>query len=344
MGTRLQQRPSKAVGPVRTRSVEPQDEELSGGSMFPPVPQIEGRIPYEVSYEMITPEKADDLIRRADADPDFHQRPCALRDVDRWRVLMATSRFVNYLPNGPVCFDDKGMLLNGKTRLTGLAGQNKPHGFVIFRKVPRWMFPYFDTGRTRSVNDVFVIAGKAPKSQTGSTTRLAMRYREFLQGDRSPLGWQNWAVQVRDEHIDVTSFLDTYPNLMDWYSAADQIYRATKINISALMVWRWSQTMAWTGREAERQMASYWEGLLTGAMLPKHSPALELRQWAMQTFQERERIRGKRELHLLLLNRMFGQFVKGESIQRISWAHGLPMNAPFHPSGAATAIKNVLKH
>lgn len=303
-----------------------------------PVQQIDGKVPYKVSYEMVTPEQANDWIRHADSDPDFKQRPCTVRDVQRWKIMIETDRFVHYLPNGVVCFDDKGMLLNGKHRLTGLAGQSKPAGFVVFRNVPRWMFAYFDTGRSRSLNDVFKIAGRMSKSQTGSTARCALRYEEMLNGVRGPLGWQDWG-SVRDEHADVNTFLDDRGQLQDLYLAADKTYRSTRLVISALMVFRYYQFLAWP--EGEPKLLEFWDGLQTGAMLATGSPALELREWSKDQFESRERVRAKREQHLLLLYRFFAHHVNSSRLERVTWAYGMPMPAPYHPEGAEVAIKNI---
>src|SRR5947207_8311126 len=122
------------------------------------------------------------------------------RDVRRWALLMETDRFVHYLPNGPLCFDDEGILLNGKSRLSGVTRQPKAIGFMVVNHVPRWMFTFFDQMRVRSLNDTFIMAGRMTHAQTGSTMRLAMRYEEFLHGLRSPLGWRSWAGERGDEH------------------------------------------------------------------------------------------------------------------------------------------------
>jgi hypothetical protein len=342
MAARLANKPTKAVtGAVRTRYVNENVPEVHQ-PYYPPAPQLDGKPKWKISYPMYTPEQCDDEVRRADSDPDFHQRKCATRDVTRWKVLMATDRFVHFLPNGPVCYDEEGLLLNGKTRFTGAAGQNKPVGFMVIRGVPRWMFRYFDTGKMRTVNDVFHIAGRSPKGQTGATVRLAMRYAETIRGTRELIGWQNWA-SIGDEHADVDDFLAHHGELIDWYGAADQIYRKTKLNIGALQVWRYFQEMAWRGREADQKISEFWEGLQTGAMLPLQSPALVLRDWALSTFQSKEHIRGKRELHLLLLNSMFEMFVAGDTLKKVTWAHGFNMTFPYHPNGEEVAVKNVLR-
>ncbi len=346
MATRLaQKRIRPAASEVTTRKILTEAEIAEKPApLMPPLQQIEGKPPFKISYPMITPEQARKMILDADSDPEFHQRPIAERDVKRWQILMEAGRFAWFLPNGPLCFDPDGMLLNGKSRLTGLTRQYNPQGFMVIKEVPRWMFPFFDTMRARTINDVFRIAGKMPKSQTGATVRLAMRYTELLRGFRSPVGWQNWASE-RDEHIDVNTFLDLNPDLADLYATADTIYKATRINIGALMVWRYMQTLAWPGEDGAQKISDFWQALhknsINGKTLRDTNPASAFREWSRESFYNKERIRGKRELHLLLLNRMFQLFAQGDDLPKITWAHGWHMNTPYNPAGPDIAVKNI---
>ncbi len=346
MAARLAQKRTKpAASEVRTRTVLTQLEEAEQEKpFFAPFEQIQGKPPFKVSYPMITPEQARKIIVEADSDPEFHQRPVAERDANRWRNLMEAERFVWWLPNGPLCYDPDGMLLNGKSRMTGLTRQYNPQGFMVVSNVPRRFFPFFDTMRARTINDVFRISGKMPKSQTGSTVRLAMRYAEVVRGFRSPVGWQNWGMGLTDEHVDVNAFLDVHADLADMYLTADAIYKATKINISALMVWRYFQGLAWPGKECQEHITAFWQALhkgsIEGKILRDDNPAAAFREWSRESFYNRDKIRGKRELHLLLLNRYFQLFVQGDKLPKINWAHGWHMNAPYNPGGAEVALKN----
>ncbi len=310
-----------------------------------PVQQLDGKPPWKISYEWFTPTKAGKVIAQADANEEFRQRPLGVRDVNRWRTLMRTRRFVHFLPDSPILFDPDGLQMNGRHRFTALAGledEVDQVGFMVLRGVPQWMFPFFDNGRPRSLNDVFRIAGRMPKSQTGATVRLAMRYLEVMRGHRPPSGWQNWA-GVRDEHVDVDMFLATHTDLGLHYNAAQNVYNTAKLNISALMTWRYCQELAWPEQQNYDLIDKFWKGLHKGEMMRAAAPPMVLREWSMQSFYDREKIRGKRELHLILLNDSFRRFVTkdwGDGRQR--WAHGWNMNPPYHPDGAEIAVKNVL--
>lgn len=310
-----------------------------------PVQQLEGKPPWKISYEWFTPEKADKIVTDADLNLEFRQRPLGVRDVNRWRILQRTNRFVHFLPDSPLLFDPEGLLLNGKHRLTavaGLAGEIESVGFMVLRGVPRWMFPFFDNGRKRSLNDVLSIGGRMPKSQTGATVRLAMRYIEVMRGYRAPTGWQNWA-SVTDESVDVDAFLGQHEDLGLHYNAASVVYKTTWLNIAALMTWRWCQEMAWQTEQNYDLIDKFWAGLHKGEMMKATAPPMVLREWSRDVHYTREKIRGKRELHLILLNDAFRRFVTndyGDGKQR--WAHGWNMNPPYHPDGPEIAVKNVM--
>ncbi len=310
-----------------------------------PVQQLEGKPPWKHTYEWFTPAKAAKVVAQADANEEFRQRPVSVRDVNRWRTLMRTNRFVHFLPDSPVLFDPEGTQMNGRHRFTalaGLEGEVGEVGFMVLRGVPQWMFPFFDNGRPRSLSDVFRIAGRMPKAQTGATVRLAMRYLEVMRGHRSPTGWQNWGA-VRDEHVDVDAFLANHEDLGLHYNAAGSVYNTTKLNISALMTWRYCQELAWPEQANYDAIEKFWKGLHKGEMMRAASPAMVLREWSRQSFYDREKIRGKRELHLILLNDAYRRFVTREyGDGRLRWAHGWNMNPPYNPDGPEIAVKNVL--
>ncbi len=315
---------------------EPDDDQRL---LYRSVQQIEGKPQMKMRFVEVTPEQADKWLKAADQDSSFRQRPTKVRAVRRWQILMQTDRFVNYLPNGPLCFDEDGILINGKHRLTALAGQRESFGFLVIEKVPRFMFSFFDTGLPRSLNDVFHISGQMTKTQTGSTMRLAMRYEEMLHGVRRPIGWKDWG-QHRDEHTDVDDFMRRRLDLPDWYYVGESIYRGARLLIASGMVFRFYQSLAWPDGEAE--LITFCEGLAKGSMLDVGTPALVLREWARESREMGERIRGKRELHLLLLLRNFAAHCRGEKLERLRWANGFAMPVPYHPAGDETALKNVM--
>lgn len=337
--------PNTASGVVQTRRLKPAElgDDDDAFLLYRPVPQVDEPVPMTTRFMQVTPEQAKKWLEAAlaaEAAGTVRQRPLRVRDVRRWRMLMDSGRFVGYLPNGPLCFNHDGILLNGKHRLTSLVAQDKTFGFLVVENVPDWMFRYFDTGATRTLNDVFHISGRMTKAQAGSTTRLAMRYEEFIFGVRPEIGWKEWP-QHRDEHADVDDFLGRREDLMDWYYDARQINKGADLVIASAMVFRFYQSLAWP--DGEEKIIAFCNGLSKGAMLAVGNPALVLREWAQERRKNpfEQQIRARRELHLLLLFRMFALFVQGDSVGKMTWAYGFPMTMPYHPAGHEAAVKNV---
>ncbi len=336
-----------AAGAVTTRRlIEPVEDRPT--MLYQPVPQIDDPKVMKVTWPWITPDKAAEWISEAGEDSEFRQRPTRPNEVRRWKLLQETDRFVHFLPAGPICRDPEGRLINGKHRLTAVSEGLNPVGFMVVSNVPRWMFPFFDTGKGRTIDDVFYVSGRMSKAQSGSTMRLAMRYEEFLWGLRSELNWKEWS-KVNDEHSDVDLYCASHQDLADLYMVADQCYRGgrkaggkgSRLIIASLMVFRHFQIAAWP--EGEHEVVRFFEQLTTGADVGKNSPPLVLRDWSREIASTRERITAKREMHLLLLFNAFNQSMRKERIlngkQRA--AHGMPMPLPYHPKGPQVALANV---
>lgn len=331
--------PKTANAPVTTRLLVPEVAEQDISMLYRQVPQLEGEPPFKVKYVWFTPEDADKLIKHSDRDQSFRQRVTTVSQVRRWKNLIATNRFVHMLPAGPICIDDEDkVLLNGKHRLTAVAGQDKKVGFVVFENVPRWMFAYFDTNKPRTISDVFHIGNRHAKPQTASAMKLALRYEEMLTGVRPAHGWRHWAA-VRDEHQDVDDFLARRDEIQDWYGVGEKVQRDARLLSPSVMVFYFYQSLAWP--EGADSLQKFCESLMTGGNLAPKSPALLLREWSRDVWFNKDRVTAKREVHLHLLMRSFGQHQQGSRFDRLVWAYGNPMSMPYHPKGPETAVSNV---
>jgi hypothetical protein len=328
--------------PVEVRSLAPPpaSEEDAERLLYRPVRQLDQLPDWKVKYEWVGPERAKTLLNRADDEEEFRQRTTKMAGIRRWKTLMRTKRFVDFLPNGVICIDPDGVMLNGKHRMTALAGQEGEFGFVFFYDVPRWMFAYFDTNMVRTIKDVFHIGSRDAGPQTPSAMKLAMRYEEFLHGLRPGTAWRHWN-QQKDEHQDVDDFLARRGELQDWYDVGEAVNRKTKLLVPSVMVFRFYQSIAWP--EGDEKITAFCESLVTGGNLPPSSPVLLLRDWAKDAFYNKEKIFAKRELHLMLLFRTFERYMNGSRLQKLNWAYGLPMTMPYHPDRFETGLENVKK-
>lgn len=304
-------------------------------SLWAQVMQVTDPSIMKPKFRTYTPEQAQNVMLTQDSLEVKRQRKRSEREVRRWSILIETGRFVDYFPGAPVCFDAAGNVMNGQHRLAAVARGLRPVGFLVVTNVPDFMFAYFDTGLPRTINHVFQAAGKQPQPQVGSTLRLAMRYREFLLGLRPPIGWKEWQ-KFRDEHSDVAAFGDQHEGLLDLYLAADANYKASRVTPSSLMVWRYYQEMAWP--QGAKQVMEFFEQLKNGTDMPLNHPAWHLREWAKDVALRKERITAKRELDLLLLNKMFAAAMRKERPEKMTYAHGFAMTVPYHPKGQAAAL------
>jgi hypothetical protein len=329
---------------VTTRMLTPEPDSTIDPEqlLYRKVQQLtDGENPMTVSTVWLTPETAQEWIDKALASTVIRQRALRTSQVRRWRNLYVTGRFVHLLPNGPLCVDHEGVSLNGMHRLTalaGLKGRDISAGFWLYKDVPQWMFKFFDTGATRTLKDLFSISGRRSSSQTQTATKLAMRYEEFLAGARPATGWRSWST-VKDEHADVDEFLARRDELQDWYAAAEKVYKNARLLIPAVMVFRFYQGLAWP--DGDDKLQAFCESLITGSMLSPQSPVLHLREWARDTYINKDLIQSKRELHLLLLMRAFEQYCQQTRITRQVWAYGHAMTTPYHPGGHDVAVRTV---
>lgn len=338
-------RSSASQAGVTITSLAPVDEaDIDEGArlLYRAVPEQLEPPPLNMKLPLVTPEQAAAWLKRSEADPMFANRATRINDVRRWRLLMETGRFVQWMPDGPILLDGDlhtGVLLNGKHRYTALAGHNAPLGLVVITGVPRWMMRFFDTGRGRTLNDVFATTRRAMgKRQVGWTLKLALRYEEFLHGRRRGIGWRDWR-KHKDEHTDLDEFASRREPLIDLFEVAVPCAKATRLDVHALMVFRFYQELAWP--DGVEQLQAFWDGLSKGAMLSAGTPALTLREWGKEQYEQEARLEARRETHLLLLTRFFDATARGERINQLRWAFGMPMPAPYHPDGPAAAAAAV---
>lgn len=330
---------------VITRQLVPepaQDTAAVLNLLYQPVQQLTGEPAFTMEFVVFTPELAQEWVSKAHTVSDFRQRPVRANDVRRWRNLYATQRFVNFLPNQPICTDPDGIMLNGMHRLTALSEspEGTEAGFVVIRNVPQWMFAFFDTNRVRTIKDVFHIGQRVTGPQTASAMKLALRYEEFLLGVRSAYGWRHWA-QVRDEHQDIDSFYSRRDELQDWYGVGEKVYRVAKLLVPSVMVFRFYQTLAWP--EGDIEIEDFCVSLLTAQNAGPNVPIRLLADWSHKTYENRVEAPtfAKREVHLHLLMRVFEQMQNNSRPLYLTWAYGNAMAMPYHPKGHDIAIKNV---
>lgn len=333
----------RAEGTVRKVEppAAPHTADIPFGQLHRPVPQLTELPPaFDIEYLYFSPQMATQWLDNARQADGFRQRPLRLAEARRWKNVIQTQRFVHFLPNQAICENEHGVLINGQHRLTGLSQcpDDTVAGFMVIRKVPRWMFAFFDTNKGRTLKDVFHIGTRQSDPQTGSAMKLGMRYEEFLLGKRSPGGWRHWNI-VKDEHQDVDDFYARREELQDWYALGSQVYQRARLLIPSVMVFSFYQSLAWP--EGDPDVLDFIEQLKNASKLSPEHPARLLRQWTSEAYMHHQQVFAKRETHLMLIMQAFERSMRGGRYQRLQWAYGQPMSVPYHPKGPEVAVKNV---
>lgn len=330
---------------VESRMMAPSGEvDESPQRLYRPIPQqlTPDTIPWDIEYAYITPDEAEEILAAADDNPDFRQRKRTPARVARWSELMQTERFAHFLPDGPLCFNEKGYLLNGGNRLKALSEQpaGTEVGFVVYRNCPQWLFQYFDQGNNRTSREQMFMNKRDVNTYTQATVRLGMRYEEFLFGKRSPSGWVHWG-RVKDENIDLDNWMTRREYVLDHVVQGKQLSKYTMLQTASTTCFIAYQQLAWP--DGQDHLQDYLDGLESGSMLRKGNPALTLREWAKADGFIGNGTHGRREGHLLLLFRSFEKFVRNADEAKILVARGLPMHMPYHPQGDKVAVANARK-
>lgn len=204
------------------------------------------KIPWTITYERVTARQAQKWLNDAAEYRGFGQRTRTPAAVARWRDLIQTNRFVEYLPLGGLCFNEDGIIMNGGNRLVAQVELGLTLGYTIIRDCPTWMLPYFDNGKMRTAKEARQIMLRDSRPDAQNIIKLAMRYEEFLFGKRGTLGWVNWSRQ-RDEHVDIENFERKRGELLDYLERGKKlrVKLSSNYHVAAGACFIFYQQLAW---------------------------------------------------------------------------------------------------
>lgn len=300
--------------------------------------QINGKkVPWTVEYNKIMPIEAGLILEQADTYEKYGQRPRTPARVKRWADLMASNRFVEYFPFGPLGFNEDNIVMNGGNRLQALAEFDQPLGFMVIRNCPSWLINYIDNGAARTQRDAMFINRRIPDTNVAATARLGMRYEEFLFGKRKELGWADWS-KHKDEFVDIDNWISKREYVLDYVGQGKTLKKRANLQPASGACFIAYQQLAWP--EGADKLREFLDGLEYGSMLSKGNPALTLREWGNQDGFIGGYTHGRREGHLLLLFQYFMLFCENQKSHQVRVAKGLPMAMPYHPDGWETGCKN----
>ncbi len=298
---------------------------------------------WPIQYTWLEPDDAAEWLEKAGEDETFRNRPLKARAKNLMSHTMENDGFVHFLPDGPFIFDEHGILTNGKLRLACAVETQTTIGVIVFRNVPRRLFPYLGTGVPKTYADVRHSQAKMSKRDILAVHRLVLQYEEVVFGIRKSTGWQHWGsetIQPADlEHVgNIRAEID------DYYGNALAVRRGCRLVATALMMFEFYQWHAWPqGRDLMRE---FLDSLESGAVdkavypVPRNSPAVSLRNFGRDEYCPTQ---GKALIQLTLLFDHFAAFVNNEPIPRAKWAFGMKLPVPYHPDGDDAARKQLRK-
>lgn len=310
----------------------------TAGTLYVEATQL-GEIPdWGPTYEWVTPEKAAEVLKNSAEDEDFQNRKLVPAEVKKLARYMRTNRFKHFLVTEPIAYDEKGVLINGKTRYNAVVEAGVTCGFIVFRGVPRDHFEYSGVARPKKVDHVLHGYKKMAQPQVVAALKFMLRYEEFLAGIRGPYGWRHWHLESAktDQPADLNAVYDRREEVVDNYGNAMKVRKGCKLLPVSLMVFMTYQWYAWP--EGADKLDTFLDSLTFGSNLEKGSAALSLYNFGRHEYCPNE---GKQAAHLILLFRHFGAFAKKEKLPTAVVAFGNAMLTPFHPKGPDEAIRNL---
>lgn len=131
----------------------------------------------QLSIEDISPEKAREFL-----DKNQHNRPISDDTVNYYADLMNRGQWI-LSPEG-ISFDIYGILLDGQHRLAAIVKSETTQKFIVSRGFPRDIFKTLNTGRPRSIKDVFNIEDINNAQLIGTSIKKLLFYRKGIYSGR----------------------------------------------------------------------------------------------------------------------------------------------------------------
>lgn len=262
----------------------------------------------------------DDEYRKIDVTPQLgrkllgmntHNRPIRPGDVAVWKHRFVGGEYAR--THQGIAIDSSGVLQDGQNRLTAAVELDIPFSSWVAVGMPPANFDKLDAGRQRSNADVLAILGQGDPFVLGSTVRLTHLYKT---NDTS--SWSK--IKVTPAGV-----VDIFNGDPERYSAA--VRQGRRFASSAVNLTRTAAAAGFyliARVNSAGPVAEFFEGLITGADVPKGDPRLAL---ARNVSGAKER--GKRSdaaEHLALLIKAWNLWAGGKgNVTTLMWRRNEPM-------------------
>ena len=211
-------------------------------------------------YEFITPARAAELLSRLHP----RQRRAGPQKVGAYARTLADGRWNDHVPQ-PVMLSPDGLLLNGGHRLTAIVKSGIGATLLVAYDVPEDVFDVIDTGAIRRPQQF--VAGQLAVQQAACARWVLWAERRF---ERAPS-----SSALTFDLDEVVGFIDmNTTEIVSAVVAAKAVNATSKVPIglhAAVLI-----LAERAGADPDR-LASWVEGVTTGAKLPEGDPRLAIR-------------------------------------------------------------------
>lgn len=242
--------------------------------------------------EVITPLVAEEYL----ASNTFN-RPLKARAVAEMAEDMLHGRWV--FNGDAIRFSSEGRLLDGQHRLSAIIESGTPIPFFVVRGLSDQAFTTIDAGKARTAAQVLALQGGTYNNVVSSAARMAL-----LFSGGSPL----------NNHLSrktITDFARGQPYLCELVGQCHDVRRTIRLSPFVAVVF-----LANYRRQFNTDLASFVDGVGSGANLERGDPRLTLRDWAAH-----ERVKGRGALGtgaaFVAIARAWNAHVRGETLLQL---------------------------
>ena len=250
----------------------------------------------KAEVEIVSPAMAKEYLERA-----LPNRPIQDSTVSRYVRDMLED---NWQANGqPIIFTSSGELLDGRHRCTAVLRSGKSVSMLVVRNVDRRAFVTMDSGRSRSITDVLAMEGIKNPSIVAASARVAMNY---IAGVRY--------IYPLFTRADTEDFVRKHPYIKETSILLGQHHHTKLLGLSRGAV----SAIFFLGNDSQTfttEVASFMEGIVSGAGLWKGDPRLTFRNWLLGRRASIGRV--TMEEHICVTIKVWNAFAQGKELSSI---------------------------
>jgi hypothetical protein len=239
----------------------------------------------KVSIEMITPRRAEELLKTLDE----RQRP-----LFEGRVIEYADDMLKdlWLVTGDAIIIHRGRLVNGQHRLRAVILANKPQRFLIL-ETDKDLSLVTDKARSRTMGWYFQHYLEFPTGNlAAAVTQRILLYDRMIEDDRK--AWPT-GIYVSPKKMELFA-VKNHEELHEVCEVVSRLYSCSRMVPPSV-----SGAALFIGRRANHsQMEGFLNSVLAGTGLQMGTPAYLVNRRLVRSFEQREKLSATDKFHLLL--------------------------------------------